>query len=288
MSYAYESMGSAIKRGYFQMPTAIRWIMTATVIGYVVQIFVPLIFGLDPRFFVEHFGFLPTVSATLTEPWRLVSYLFLHGGFFHLAFNMLWLWWMGQMVEQVLGPRVFSIIYFGAGIGGALINLMLTWIWPGNLTIGASGAVFGIMVVFAKIYPTMPIQLFLLPPLEARFVVAGLIAFDIIMQTSGTGGNTARLVHLGGALVGWILISGYYKGLNLDRWFKGWSNPLKKKPVNRSPKNKSMRSVSDAVIIKEADPSELDRILDKIAQSGYDGLTPEEKKTLFELSRRNP
>lgn len=288
MSYAYESMGSAVKRGYYQMPTAVRWIMTATVVGYVVQIFVPLILGLNPRFFVEHFGFMPTLTTTISEPWRLVTYLFLHGGFFHLAFNMLWLWWMGQMVEQVLGSKMFILIYFGAGIGGALINLSLTWIWPGNLTIGASGAVFGIMVAFAKIYPTMPIQLFLLPPLEARFVVAGLILFDIIMQTSGTGGNTARLVHIGGALVGWMIISAYYKGFHLDRWFQGWTARFKKIPVSKSPKNKSMRSVSDAVIIKDGDTNELDRILDKIAQSGYDGLTAEEKKTLFELSRRNP
>ena len=143
--YAYESMGSAMRRGFNNMPIAIRTILAATLAGYLIQVFLPMIFGLDQRFMIEMFGFLPTIEGTLYQPWRLVTYLFLHGGFWHLVFNMLWLWWMGRVVEETLGPRVFTVLYFGAGIGGALINLALTPIWVGNLTIGASGAVFGLM-----------------------------------------------------------------------------------------------------------------------------------------------
>ncbi len=201
---------------------------------------------------------------------------------------MLWLWWMGRVVEETLGPRVFTVLYFGAGIGGALINLALTPIWVGNLTIGASGAVFGIMVAFAMLYPTAPIMLFLLPPIEARWVVAGLIAFDLIMQTSGTGGNTARLVHLGGAFMGWALLKLYYRGYDYDHWIKSIQNRFSsRKSEPKKVHNRNMRSVSDAVIVEEVDQSELDRILDKISQTGYDGLTADEKKKLFELSKRN-
>lgn len=270
------------------MPIAIRTILAATLAGYLIQVFLPMIFGLDQRFMIETFGFLPTIEGTLYQPWRLVTYLFLHGGFWHLVFNMLWLWWMGRVVEETLGPRVFTVLYFGAGIGGALINLALTPIWVGNLTIGASGAVFGVMVAFAMLYPTAPIMLFLLPPIEARWVVAGLIAFDLIMQTSGTGGNTARLVHLGGAFMGWALLKLYYRGYDYDRWIKSIQSrfsPRKSEP--KKVHNRNMRSVSDAVIVEEVDQSELDRILDKISQTGYDGLTADEKKKLFELSKRN-
>lgn len=286
--YAYESMGSAMRRGFNNMPIAIRTILAATLAGYLIQVFLPMIFGLDQRFMIEMFGFLPTIEGTLYQPWRLVTYLFLHGGFWHLVFNMLWLWWMGRVVEETLGPRVFTVLYFGAGIGGALINLALTPIWVGNLTIGASGAVFGVMVAFAMLYPTAPIMLFLLPPIEARWVVAGLIAFDLIMQTSGTGGSTARLVHLGGAFMGWALLKLYYRGYDYDRWIKSIQSrfsPRKSEP--KKVHNRNMRSVSDAVIVEEVDQSELDRILDKISQTGYDGLTADEKKKLFELSKRN-
>ncbi len=287
--YAYESMGSAMKRGFNNLPIAIRTILAATLIGYLIQVFVPIILGIDQRVMIEMFGFVPTIEGTLYQPWRLVTYLFLHGGFWHLVFNMLWLWWMGRVVEETLGPRVFTVIYFGAGIGGALINLALTSIWVGNLTIGASGAVFGIMVAFAMLHPTAPIMLFLLPPIEARWVVAGLIAFDLIMQTSGTGGNNARLVHLGGAFMGWALLKMYYRGYDYDRWIRNLQAVfIRDKQNTTKVHNRNMRSVSDAVIVEEVDQSELDRILDKISQSGYDGLTSDEKKTLFELSKRNP
>lgn len=284
--YAQESFSDAMKRGYQAMPSAIRIIMTITVVCFLIQTLAG-IFGI-PRDYVEGlFGFLPTVEGTLYQPWRLVTYLFLHGGFWHLMFNMLWLWWMGRHVEEVVGPRVFSVVYFGAGIGGALINLVFTAIWPGVLTIGASGAVFGIMVAFAMIYPTAPIMLFLLPPIQARYVVAGLIAMDVLFQVSGTGGNTARLVHLGGAFIGWGLMRLYYRGYDFDRWLRSMQQLFERKPAE-TVKNKKMRSVSDAVILEETDQGELDRILDKISKSGYDGLTEEEKRTLFELSKRNP
>ena len=285
--YGQETMTSALKRAFMLLPIAIRTIIATTVIAYLIQVFLP-VFGVNERFIVETFGFLPTVEGTFYEPWRLITYLFLHGSFWHLLFNMLWLWWMGQIVEHTLGPRVFLVLYFGAGIGGALINLALTPIWVGNLTIGASGAVFGVMVAFAMLYPTTPIMLFLLPPIEARFVVAGLIAIDLIMQTSGSGGNTARLVHLGGAAMGWILLKGYYNGYNYDRWLLSLYVLFKKKKNKDKIHNKSMRSVSDALVIEEFSQSELDSILDKLSKSGYDALSASEKKKLFELSKRNP
>lgn len=286
--YAQESFGGAMRRGYQGLPVAIRWIMTATVVAYVVQSLASPVFGLPEGAIERYFGFLPTWDGVLFQPWRLVTYLFLHSGIWHLLFNMLWLWFMGRIVEETVGPRVLAVIYFGAGIGGALFNLALTAFWPGVLTIGASGAVFGVMVAFAMIYPSAPIMLFLLPPIQARYVVGGLIAMDVLLQISGAGGMTARLVHIGGAFCGWALLKLYYRGYDYDRWLRSVQRTFERSKEPKKVRNKAMRSVSDAVIVEETDQSELDRILDKISKTGYDGLTDAEKRTLFELSRRNP
>jgi hypothetical protein len=216
--------------------------------------------------------------------------MFLHGGTFHLLFNMLWLWWMGRAVEESLGPRTFSVIYLGAGLGGALFDVIAAPVLGFNPVIGASGAVYGIMVAFAMLYPTMPIMLILLPPIQARYVVAGLIAIDALLLGSADG--TARIVHLAGAGVGYFLMKAQLQGTDLSRWVAPFEQfwyrvkGIYQKKASK-PRNKNMYSVSDVEIIDETDQSELDEILEKISRKGYDGLTQEEKKKLFELSKKN-
>lgn len=271
------------------MPVIIRTLIAINVIVFIAMaLFGSLQIG-DTRlneFLVSWLGFNPNFTTAITQPWRFVTYMFLHGGGFHLIFNMLWLWWMGRAVEESIGPRTFSVIFFGAGIGGALFHILLSFLYSTNLIIGASGAVFGIMVAFAYLFPRTPIMLIFLPPIEARFVVAGLIVFDVLFL--GSGDNVARLVHLGGAGVGYLLIRAHYQGTDLSRFVRPierlWSEQPKKK---KKPKNKKMYSVSDVKIVEETDKSELDAILEKISKEGYDGLTAEEKKKLFELSKKN-
>lgn len=217
--------------------------------------------------------------------------MFLHGSGFHLIFNLLWLWWMGRSVEETIGPRSFAVLFFGAGIGGAILHIGLSFLYGMNIVIGASGAVFGVMVAFAYLFPAAPIMLLFLPPIQARFLVAGLIAFDILLI--GSGDMIARLVHLGGAGCGYLIIKSHSKGNDLSKYIRPIEGLFSTGAGNsssgssRNPKNKKMYSVSDVEIIEEFDQTELDRILEKISRSGYDGLTKEEKKTLFELSRKN-
>src|SRR5690606_24584375 len=152
------------------LPGALRWILAINVIVFVVQALMDL-FGLNVvnRFIIDWFALSSSPSEMLTQPWRLVTYMFLHGSGFHILFNMLWLWWMGKPVEDTLGSRNFAVLYLGAGIGGALVQLLLSGVIATGPTIGASGAVFGIMVCFAIMYPSQPILLLLLPPIEARY-----------------------------------------------------------------------------------------------------------------------
>jgi membrane associated rhomboid family serine protease len=265
------------------MPTGLRWIILTTVGVFVGQALIGLALGAEAtRWVNQTFGILQSASTTVFEPWRLVTYMFLHAGGFHILFNLLWLWWMGQAVETTLGTRNFLFIYLGSGIGGALVNgIMALLVGSTSLipTIGASGAVFGVMVAFAMLYPTTPIMLLLLPPIQARYVVAGLIALDILFLNSND--NVARIVHLGGAASGWMLMRVYATG-GMERFASLFSDWRPK----RGPKNKRMRSVVDATILEEIDQSEIDRILDKIAQKGYSSLSADEKKRLFDSSKR--
>lgn len=279
-----ESFGSAFKRGYMRIPGAIRIIITINVVVFILQALAGSGFN---QLLVNIFAFDPGWSVALTQPWRFITYMFLHGSGFHLIFNMLWLWWMGRAVEENLGPRTFLVLYFGSGIGGAFLNVGLAFLIGSNLVIGASGAVFGIMVAFAVMFPHTPIMLLFLPPIEARFLVAGLIVFDLIFI--GAGDNVARVVHLGGAGIGYLLIQSHYSGTDLSALVRRLEN-LWRPPVSGKrdrPRNKNMYSVSDVEIMEEKEVDELDDILEKISKEGYDALTAEEKKKLFELSKRN-
>ena len=293
--YQQESLSSAFWRGFNRIPVIIR-----TVIGISVSLFVfqalfgrIQIGGMTLNFYiVQYLGFDPSFKTALTQPWRFVTYIFLHGSGFHLLFNMLWLWWMGRMVEEQIGPRSFAVLFFGAGIGGAFFHIAFSFLFGTSIVIGASGAVFGVMVAFAYLYPRAPIMLIFLPPIEARFVVAGLIVFDILFI--GAGDNIARLVHLGGALVGYQLIKAHTKGKDLSALIRPFENLWKSqdkttspKPSKNRPRNKKMYSVSDAEIVDETTLDELDLILEKISKQGYDGLSKEEKRKLFDLSKKD-
>ncbi len=273
------------------LPVAIRTVIGLNLLIYLLQIFGQIFGGSAfSNALIEAFAFYPELWTTIFQPWRLFTYMFLHAGAWHLIFNMLWLWWMGRSVEQTLGPRSFTVIYLGSGIGGALLDVFFAQFLGINYVIGASGAVFGVMVAFAMLYPRMPIHLFLLPPVEARYVVAGLIALNLLAL--GGDSNVAHIVHLGGAGIGYLLMKARSGGFNLggvvqpieNIWLELIGSYKKKGPAK---KNSGMYSVSDVEIVEEVEQTELDEILEKISQKGYDALTKEEKKKLFELSKKN-
>ncbi len=284
---AYDSFGNSMKRGFMGMPIAIRSIIGINTVLFLLQFITLGFFGID---LVDYLAFRPDLWTSITQPWRLVSYMFLHSiaNPFHYIFNMLWLWWMGRPVEQTIGPRSFLTVYFGAGLTGAVVDILLSIAGNPIPVIGASGAVYGIMVAFAMLFPRTPIMLFLLPPIEARYVVGGFIALDVLFLNSSDG--VARLVHLGGALGGYLLMRARANGADLSFVPRYIEYLFKKSKPSQSskakPKNKKMSIVSDADIIEEVEQTELDEILEKISKNGYDSLTKEEKKKLFELSKK--
>lgn len=271
------------------MPVALRTIIGLNTILFLAQFFFAAFFKVS---LINHLAFVPDLMTSITQPWRLITYMFLHSmqNPFHFIFNMLWLWWMGRPVEQTLGPRSFTTIYIGAGLTGAIVDVIMSLAGVPVPVIGASGAVYGVMVAFAMLFPRTPIMLLLLPPIEARYVIGGFIALDVLLLNSGDG--VARLVHLGGALGGYLLMRAHKNGFDLSlipRYIEYLFRKLKPSSGSKPKKsrNKKMSIVSDAEIIEEVEQSELDEILEKISKHGYDALTQEEKRKLFELSKKD-
>lgn len=287
---AYNSFWSTSKRGFNRLPIAIRTIILINVIFFLVQ---TLGGNTLNRWLIENLGFNPSFPTFITQPWRLITYAFLHANFMHILFNMLWLWWMGKSVEEAIGPRSFTVIYLGAAILGALLDAAIAQIFGVVLVIGASGAVTGILVAFAMLYPRAPIMLFLLPPIQARYFVIGWVTLDILFVGSSDG--VARLVHVGGALGGYLLMKAHLNGKDLSKiiryfeyLFSSFMPTGSKKTAKPTPKNKNMHIVRDVEIVEEVEveQSELDDILDKISKEGYGALTKEEKRKLFEISKK--
>ena len=152
-------------------------------------------------------------------PWQLVTHMFLHGSVSHLAFNMLALWSFGRVIEKVWGVQRFLVFYLVCGIGAAVISQLVDQFMSAPVsiyssTVGASGAIYGLLVAFAMMFPNFKIMLIFLPvPIAAKHFVPVLLLIDLAAGFTGFsifGQNIAHFAHLGGALVGLLMVN-YYK-----------------------------------------------------------------------------
>lgn len=254
------------------------------------------------NYLTRYFGLIPFNHPVLSfMPWQLITYQFLHGDFMHIFFNMLMLWMFGMEIENNLGSRKFLVFYLLAGIGGGLLQLFLGS--GGGPIIGASGAVYGIMVAFAMFFPDRMIYVYLLIPVKAKYLIVGMMVIEFL--SVGNGDFTAHLAHLGGAIVGFLFI--YYDrqyNFNVDKIFNLFqsnksysqsnSDTFKKRSSGFGFGKKDVEEADfyeiNAKEKKEADKVDqeiIDDILDKISRSGYQNLTEREKKILFEASKKN-
>lgn len=260
--------------------------------------------------------------------YQLITYMFMHGNFQHLFFNMFALWMFGRVVESVWGPKKFLTFYFVCGIGAGLVqevsqlvslymlasdqipgfvasNIMevahnsqqLLNMWT---TVGASGAIYGILLAFGMLFPEERIFIFPLPvPIKAKWFVCLYVVIELLMALTTPGDQVAHFAHLGGMLFGYLLIKYWRNGSGnnyfgrskgqqfFDKLKQNWEQHNRKRNDNFS-NHANRRSESDWEYNqrKKAEEDELDRILDKIKRSGYDSLTDEEKKKLFDNSRK--
>ncbi len=301
--------------GFSFFPPVIKWLLIINfAVFFLQQIVQNIMFGNIPGWYVlnHYFALNPIVGFDrFGEPynfqiWQLITYQFMHGGFAHIFFNMLMLWMFGMEIENIWGSRKFLVFYLTAGIGAGLTQVVFSPILTGALapTIGASGAIFGVMIAFAMMFPNRYIFIYFLIPMKAKYLIAFLMAIEIL-SVSGMS-FVAHLAHIGGAITGviFILLDRKYH-FNFDRFFD-WTKNLSKPKTNfgkrsfHNPKfRKPFRTTSNVeeaefydinqpnnVREDEVTEEEIDRILDKISKSGYQNLTEREKKILFEASKK--
>ena len=268
---------------------------------------------------IKYFALWPLGSAYF-YPWQFVSYMFLHEGFTHILFNMFALWMFGVEVENTWGTKKFLTYYFVCGLGGAAAHLILSSILGAEQgpLLGASGAIFGILVAFGLMFPNRSVYFFpfFFIPVKAKYFIGIYIAIEVYATVTAND-NVSHLAHLGGAVTGiiYLLISTGGRMFATRRqastgpvYMNGGSPPpnpwggmrggsMFNRPgrergavdaeyhdIDGNPNpNVTNADVKQGRVITQ---EEIDRILDKIAATGYQNLTDGERDILFEASRR--
>ncbi len=295
--------------GFSLFPLVIKWLLiTNAAVFVLIQFFGS--FSLDGFRLgdVLHFylGLMPLAHGFL--PWQLLTYQFMHADFWHLFFNMFFgLWMFGMEIENLWGPRKFLFYYLMCGVAAGVVQLVLAPVLePGSMidlygrgipTVGASGAVYGVLIAFAMMFPDRYIYLYFLIPVKAKYLIAGLILLGVL--AIGGPGNVANLAHLGGAFAGYVYIMMTRRRVPHSGLFDRLSYWIHSKTSSRATRRED--DIVDATVYdirdgkerrdekrdgKVATQKQIDEILDKISRGGYQSLTDEEKKILFEASKK--
>ena len=278
-------------------PPVCKWLIIGTLAVFVLQILSSA---------VTEWLALDTAKTLRGQIWRLVTSAFCHdrNGIFHILFNMLFLWWFGKTLEQMYGSREFLLFYLAGTLCASFAFIGLDLV-TGNLgsAIGASGAVMAVMMLYAAHFPRQKIYIWFVIPIEIRWIVLAYVIFDlypVLLAISGreTGGTIAHSAHLGGLAFGFL----YWKfRWNLgNRWnafrmtlagLTGAKGKSRGKPQRHRPGRKIIPmpgAQRPSTLGREPEniESEVDRILQKIADKGASSLTAKERATLVEASDR--
>jgi len=218
-------------------------------------------------------------GAILVQPWGIFTYMFVHGGFMHLLFNMIGLFFFGPRLEMQLGGKSFLRLYLLSGLGGAAFSFLFA---RHGAVVGASGAVFGVLLGFAYFWPRERIYIWGVLPVEARWLVGFLAAMALYSGVSGTGAGVAHFAHLGGFAAGYAYLR-WRKRKYLQQW-KPLATPKTElaKAARRSGDGESLKRWRAIRIegLHELNRSEVKRILAKAEESGVGSLTLDERTML--------
>lgn len=232
--------------------------------------------------------------SVLFKPWTLVTYMFTQVSFFHLLFNMLWLYWLGMIFLDFLSKKQFVFIYFFGGLAGAALYLLAYALVPVfsesknfNALIGSSAAVSAIVFATATLVPDFSIRMLFFGNVRLKYLALVFIILDLLGVGGGNAGGS--IAHIGGALSGFFFVRQLQKG-------NDWSRLLERKRKKQSKHRMrvvSTRTGGAAVSTKKptgpppTNQEVIDQILDKISQSGYDSLSKSEKDALFRVSKQD-
>jgi membrane associated rhomboid family serine protease len=302
MSYASQSSAGSYYRpsffgGFRFFPPVIKWLLIVNVAAWLMfdVLLAPFTFRGVPIFEVLAAYLALWPLGTHFYPWQILTYMFIHGGFLHLFFNMLALWMFGIELEHLWGSKRFLTFYLLCGLGGALSNLLIApLVGQVGPTVGASGAVFGVLLAFGVLFPDRPIYLYFFLPVRAKYFVAFYIAWELFLGVTQTSDGVAHFAHLGGAAVGFLYLVKELHILKLGRARSSvvgqrWSTPGIPRVDDQEIRDAKFYDIKtgkplddDTKITQEV----IDTILDKISKTGYQGLTDEEKRILNEASKK--
>jgi len=268
---------SQISFGYTLTPWVKR-LLIANVVVFLVTL-------TNPSFFQRWFDFSP--SELLLRPWGAVTYMFLHGDLWHLLLNMLILFFFGPPLESRWGSKEFVKFYFICGLGG----VALSFLFASYSIIGASAALYGLMLAFAMTWPNAPIYVWGIFPVKAKWLVAFLFLLSLMSAFGGGGSGVAHFAHLGGIVSGFLYLKRDWR----PGHGKGTRGPgVRARRLAIVPREDRKEASPEQVDRDRRPPpreetllDEVDRILDKISAQGMGALTPEERKTLDEVSKRH-
>ncbi len=284
----------------------IRLILINVAVFISIQLFYLIGFFLQQSFnpFIAKYFFLHAdLSILLVKPWQLITYMFIHEGFWHILWNMLTLYWFGNIVGDLIGKSKIIPLYILGGIAGGLLYILAYNTLPVfsgqaavSAALGASAGVTAIVMAATTISPNYEIRLFLIGPIKLKWLTTAYILLDLFSIQYGNAGG--HITHLGGFFLGWMYIVLLQKSIDLARPFYAIQDFIatvfskknklkvsyKKEKTTQSTTAQSYKKENTVQLSKQ---ERLDSILDKINKSSYDSLTPEEKNFLFQVSKED-
>lgn len=276
----------------FKTSSVVVKIITINAVLFLLVSLFSFFFSVPAGYLTRWFVLPSNLEAFLWQPWSLLTYAFLHFDVFHVLFNMIWLYWFGNMVLNLFNAKRFLTIYLLGALFGGLLFVIAYNVFPIFSTqtgylIGASGAVTAIMIFMATYSPNSEVRIFTFT-VKLWHIAAFLFVLDLVrIPTSGNAGGL--MAHIGGGVFGYVYALQMAKGNDIGKWFENsidWvSNlfkPQKKKPFKKVFRTQQNTSPSFQNKANKSDhQKKIDSILDKIGKSGYDSLTKEEKDFLF-------
>jgi len=238
-----------------------------------------------------------SLQVLLYRPWSLVSYMFLHFQFFHILFNLLWLYWFGRIFLKYLNQRQILTTYLLGGLAGAGLFILSYNLFPGLKTdletaqaLGASASVTAIVMAISFYAPNYEVYLPFIGPVKIKYIAVVFVITDILQIASDNAGG--HIAHLGGAIYGYMFAMQLKKGKDMGslfgRFMDGIATLFKPRRNMKVAYRKAATREDDLEFnkMKGEHQKEIDRILDKIAKSGYESLSKKEKETLFKMSNQ--
>ncbi len=291
-------------KSFFRSKNMLVKLIIINLVVWLSIMFLEVLFNLFNSSFADtlvHWLAVPASLAKLiTRPWTLFTYMFLHLEFWHILFNMLWLYWFGRIFLEYLNERQLLSTYILGGLAGALFYIISFNIFPKfqdayvlSIALGASASVMAIVVAISYYVPNYSINLMFLGPVRIIYIAIFSIVMDILMIRSANSGG--HLAHLGGAIWGFYYIYMMKKGIDHSKLFARFSWKSLIQPFMR-PKKTNFKNVytnphttsdEDYNLQKKQNQEQVDAILDKISKSGYESLTKHEKELLFKTSNKN-